>query len=262
MPTADTFRARGRRNGFPFCFPASETPSLSFKLDVSEESNVAPLTLQQAMTTHWLAYEWTFSASASITGAGSLNGQASATEMVLKTGGVDLPTPNERVCPPFFSNNSGNLDSDNLSRVAGESFWGNIVRMYDGPIENEDNFIGYGYPGRGSGFPKTPSAVAPFVRILATNGRLGGSTVEYELASYMTEDDFTDSREIRRHGTTNISVGDENIPFAYRCRASARDDPTTELTAGEDGGTATTNAVSGTTSASVSGLSLDIYTFA
>ena len=118
MPTADSFTALGRGNGFPFCLT---------KKDVSGYAFVEPLTLQQVMNWRWNLY------SASGLAISSDHGQQSS-----------LPTldtePKNRACG-FLD---GQQNSTSQTRAKISTLGIGINKLYNGNTDNENNFIGYG----------------------------------------------------------------------------------------------------------------------
>tara|TARA_R100000654_G_scaffold53960_2_gene80114 strand:- start:1414 stop:2013 length:600 start_codon:yes stop_codon:yes gene_type:complete len=116
MPTANTFQAKGKRNGFPYCLE---------KKDVSDFAFVEPLTLDQAMNIWWNIY--------------SLSGSAISTDYE-----EECPIPNlaskpiDRSCKFAISN------SEFTGRTSIKVSTSVAVKMYNGDTEDENNFIGYG----------------------------------------------------------------------------------------------------------------------
>ncbi len=156
MPTADTFTALGRGNGFPFC--------IDEKLDVSSYDAVQPLTLAQAMKIYWNLHGAvgffkfpTGQPGSPIINVEDINDQ-DFIDYSSETGGInednsDTPTePKERVCSPPFSGINGFKSVDDSTSFS--SFGSSInledgfVRYYNGNVSNENNFIGYGYLGK------------------------------------------------------------------------------------------------------------------
>tara|TARA_R110001592_G_scaffold201108_1_gene450163 strand:- start:341 stop:1237 length:897 start_codon:yes stop_codon:yes gene_type:complete len=170
MPTADSFTALGRGNGFPFC------PS---KVDVSLFSNWITLggvssgsaskaqineSLKNAMKLWWNLHFTKGSFSCAVTNSeeGSISVQATGHELILKRiGESDALTPIQRACrgtetSAFVSNLSSTFKDEketddggggrsqkvegNLT-IGSDSF---IVRMYNGSTDDENNFVGYG----------------------------------------------------------------------------------------------------------------------
>lgn len=263
MPEAEPFAALGAGNGFPFCF-SEGTFGNSRKLNVSNEDNVCPLTLSQAMNIWWNAYQFNYTANASRSGGGSLDGTVSQSAVECWSFEDDQTIePKNRVCSigVFVSQSAGEQkEVDNFSSIIPALNFLNLARFYDGSVADENNFLGFGFPGRGSGFPNTETNPGSMFSSVAENDRAGNTEARFELASFMTGTDFTDSRELRRYGTTTVSIGSENIEFAYYSEASGRDDPSLTLSADANGASAS-SSVSGNETASVTKPSLELYTY-
>ena len=166
MPTATSFTALGRGNGFPFC---------ASKIDVSVYDNWITLggtakgnnptdeekstSLANAMKLWWNYYSATgsFSASSSdpIGGSGSVT--HTDKEVIIKAiGEEDALEPVNRSCkgtdPFLFRNDSlvtQFLDEDNVVNNFAFAFitagsFQFIRRMYNGTTSDESNFVGYG----------------------------------------------------------------------------------------------------------------------
>tara|TARA_R110000787_G_scaffold72699_2_gene162112 strand:+ start:266 stop:1159 length:894 start_codon:yes stop_codon:yes gene_type:complete len=170
MPTATSFTALGRGNGFPFC-PA--------KVNVSTYTNWITLggvssgsaseaqineSLKNAMKLWWNLYSLTGSFSCALTNSqeGGISISETDHELILKrTGESDALTPIQRACrgteiPAFASNLFSSFkdeeETDDGSGGRSQKVEGNltigsasfIVRMYNGSTDDEDNFVGYG----------------------------------------------------------------------------------------------------------------------
>jgi len=172
MPTATSFTALGRGNGFPFC-PA--------KVNVSTYANWITLggvssgsasesqineSLVNAMKLWWNLYSMTGSFSCALTNSqeGSISISKTDHELILKRNGEsDALTPIQRSCrgtEPFayvsnlssiFTDEevtySGDGSGSRTQQVEGNLIIGSasfIVRMYNGSTDDEDNFVGYG----------------------------------------------------------------------------------------------------------------------
>ena len=156
MPTATSFAALGRGNGFKRCLP---------KTDVSVYDHFEPLTLSQAMNFIWNVSGATTSFLSSISKTLVEDGTTEINYTFNKNSNgayTVTPEPVERTC-------GNNLDIDPIEYVvemteseldetdgAGcqgrskfhDAFLGNltVVRMYNGSTDNESNFVGYGIP--------------------------------------------------------------------------------------------------------------------
>tara|TARA_R110000803_G_C11818485_1_gene301626 strand:+ start:16 stop:633 length:618 start_codon:yes stop_codon:yes gene_type:complete len=123
MPTATTFQAKGRRNGFPYCLE---------KKDVSEYAFVEPLTLDEAMNIWWNIY--------------SLSGSATSDDFAQESPIPKLEEDDfEKPAAPI--NRSCNLSltkSESTSQTRIKISTSTVVKMYNGDKNDENNFIGYG----------------------------------------------------------------------------------------------------------------------
>jgi len=164
MPDATPFAALGAGNGFPFCVK---------KADVSMFHYKNPMTLQQAMKFLWSSYSITATASIDID-ASSGGGPVVSSSI----SGVDVDTrlkdgvdknpsgyevgdrePSMRVCSAGKNAFVYATDDDELATVYTSISYNpttNLVMMYDGSVDDEGNFIGYGFgtvDNGGNGFP-------------------------------------------------------------------------------------------------------------
>ena len=200
MPTADSFTALGRGNGFPFC---------ASKIDVSEYDNWITLggtakgnsptdgekttSLANAMKLWWNYYSATgsFSASSSdpIGGSGSVT--HTDKEVIIKaTGEEDALEPVNRSCngTDLYQNDSlvtQFLDEDNVANnfaygfiTAGSSEF--IRRMYNGTTSDESNFVGYGV-----------SRLCASSALAFTTGGSSSVIVQITVGSFLDGVDFT-----------------------------------------------------------------------
>ena len=263
MPTADTFRARGRRNGFPFCLPKVDVSIYDNWITLGGVSSGTATDAQintsfvNAMKLWWNSYSVTGSFSAS-TSAGSIS--HSNKEVIIKRDSeTDALTPIRRTCFGTSSSSSTTLSSSFSDEIAGEfeepasgslSFGGFnfVVRMYDGVTTDESNFVGYG--------------VSQLCRVESSASVFGESTfaeVDIRVASYLNG---TTSSGTAPDGTgfdnkvfqTNLS----SIPFRSKTNCSANFPQTVQ--ASELSGTANTTTPNGV-SASASISSIDFWTY-
>ena len=149
MPTATTFQAKGRRNGFPFCVTKKIDVSAKHKWTTlggtqkgsSPSNSEIQTSLANAVKIFWNTNELFGSAESSKT--------STPLPSIIYRKGFFNPTtdpeePKDRVCErdnglyinvysagPANGTKSGFIDL-------------RIMRMYDGDINDEDNFVGYG----------------------------------------------------------------------------------------------------------------------
>jgi len=161
MPTATSFTALGRGNGFNLCLS---------KRDVSVYDHFEPLTLSQAMNVIWNVSGATTSFLSSISKTLVDDGTTVINYTFNKNSNgayTVTPEPVSRTC--LKTNGTGNVDIDPVQYVvemteseldetdgAGcqgrskfyDAIFGKltVVRMYNGSTNNESNFVGYGIP--------------------------------------------------------------------------------------------------------------------
>lgn len=170
MPTATSFTALGRGNGFPFCPTKVDVSGFTNWITLGGSTSRNPpaseinQSLENAMKLWWNLYSMTGSFSCALTNSEKGNISVSATnhELILKRSGEsDSLVPIQRACrgtetSAFVSNLSSTFtDKEETDDGAGgrdQKVEGNliigsanfIVRMYNGSTDDEDNFVGYG----------------------------------------------------------------------------------------------------------------------
>tara|TARA_R110002153_G_scaffold92583_1_gene224745 strand:+ start:100 stop:828 length:729 start_codon:yes stop_codon:yes gene_type:complete len=240
MPTAISFTALGRGNGFGKGCLSS--------IDTSFYDHVEPLTLSQAMNFYWLFYRLEHSASASRSGSSVSDGSASSSfvEPVFGSEGK-YNDPYKRVCTTFGSFN-GSLDASGRALCSSQMSV-SVERLYNGDATDEDNFIGYGIRN---------------ISVDADLTRLGQCSAGYSIASYMNGTNFSGSGTVRTYGTTEIEIGDDTIPVVFEAKASGIDlGSGISVSASASGASASTSQNSPGTiseSASVNGFKISKYT--
>tara|TARA_Y100000114_G_scaffold45125_1_gene40784 strand:- start:4289 stop:5095 length:807 start_codon:yes stop_codon:yes gene_type:complete len=218
MPTTIPFTALGRGNGFPHCLDA---------VDVSG-TNFHPLTLQQAMKAYWLFQQLNCTISSQLS-APTFNLFTSVTNIPLVDArNADIPgtsssfevlEPYERVCetPYFISDTTYTIDRQDPN--VGTAFaatrvqiFSNIQKLYNGDVNDEDNFQGYGLEG------STTSGGAPSFRLYAYTGGFGGAVARVEMGSYMEGFGPDSGGNVNNAGTITLSIDGEDVNFAMRQR--------------------------------------------
>lgn len=202
MPTATSFTALGRGNGFPYC---------NLRVDVSQYDNFAALSLSEAMNVYWNLYGMSASFTSSLSESSqnvnySFNKNGSGSPII-------SPEPIERICGNVSispSNFSKEFTEAELSETSGAACGGrglfnpllvSIRKMYNGNINNESNFVGYG-------IASLYSALADFTHL---EGVLSGSA-SIRIGSYL--DGTTDS------GSNESPVGSGNFNYFSRSASS------------------------------------------
>jgi len=234
MPTATSFTALGRGNGFPFCLDRLDISSFSHWVTLggyqktnadagtSVTQNQINLSFANAMKLFWNAYR--FNINIEVVGTnGAVGGSGTVTETFTKdffetdSSTITTVSPRERVC--FASSSSLGSDLDEVSSGFYNSFatWDiSIKRYYNGSAGSENNFIGYGLGGLIfksvlKGFSRTPPDRLSRVRAIS----------EYRLHSITPEQPGRTNDEV---GYTTIS----GIPLVYGVAASASTAPSGE----------------------------------
>ena len=222
MPNAEPFKALTRGNGFPYCLDA---------IDVSD-ATYHSLTFQQAMKAYWLFEQLNCTISARLnapTAPAPFNLFTSVENIPLVDGRDFVNTgttadnakvlePYKRVCgtPYYIADNIYKIarqDPDEGTAFAGISVdaFPNIQRLYNGDVNNEENFVGYGLEGSLNSF-----GISTF-RLRAYTGGFGGGQARVDIGSYMKP--FTSSGGYQTNlGTITLNVDDENINFVMRQR--------------------------------------------
>ena len=286
MPTATTFQAKGKRNGFPFC---------ASKIDVSEYDNWITLggtekgnnptdeekstSLENAMKLWWNYYSATGSVSASSSnprdGSGSVThtdeeviikaiGEEDALEPVNRSckGTDPFPFRNDSLVTQFFDEDSVVNDFAFVFITAGSSQF--IRRMYDGTTSDESNFVGYGVNGL---YLSRSTAL--------TAGGTSDVEVEISVGSFLDGTNFTGSDPNVNLTFLDIKVFQTNlngIPFRSKtyCEAGSPgvgSGNSYSLSASELSGTAEASFTSSydgsvySSAASASISSIDFYTY-
>ena len=169
MPTATSFTALGRGNGFPFCATKKNVSGFTNWITLGGVSGGSASTSQineslvNAMKLWWNLNSITGSFSASGTQSVEGNFSVSATnhQLIIKRDGESDPlAPIQRTCrgtSSFISGRDDELvtsffedDENDVVSADGSLSIGNftspgfIVRMYNGSTDNESNFVGYG----------------------------------------------------------------------------------------------------------------------
>ena len=147
MPTATSFTALGRGNGFPSCLNKTDVSDFDYWTTLSgfnKDSGGSPTDQQitesyiLAMKLFWNVFEATAPSTASRTDTG-----ASVEGTSVDTSSSTFDKPKDRVCA-----NSSIVVSDYNQNANTEALIKLIVtpprRMYNGATTQEDNFIGYG----------------------------------------------------------------------------------------------------------------------
>lgn len=163
MPTATPFKALGAGNGFPYCLSKEDVSGIEYWTTLGGNQKNGGVTesgkgLKQAMAILWNLEGVNLTAKQTETKTNA-NGTFTAVAelgVVSTDGAVYEIQPKDRACRGFSGFSALDSDSDpEVQPVAGASVTfvcnlENMVRFYNGPTDNEANFVGYGmslYPG-------------------------------------------------------------------------------------------------------------------
>lgn len=281
MPTADSFTALGRGNGFPSCLGKVDVSVYDHwvTLGGTEKGNTATgseksLSLVNAMKLYWNLYSASSSSNSSISYS-SENFNFSFTKNSSATFAIS-PAPRERTCKPQVAAPSvfaagfteAELDESGGASCSSSGRWASfgsltLVRMYDGSTGNQSNFVGYGVGNlyRGSG---------GWGHMEGVNS--GGASIE--IASYLDGNSGSGQVGPDPQGDPSVSYFDRTaatttiggIPFRSFTRATAFTVSDQEfsktLTSGPTSASASASFDGDANgSASVNSLVVDFYTY-
>ena len=153
MPTADSFTALGKGNGFPFCVTRKINVSSKEKWTTlggtqkgSSPTNAEIQTsLANAVKIFWNTNELLGSVASSktLTALPSIIYRKEGSSFINPT--TDPEEPKDRVCERENYFDYRNLYTVGANNGTKSGFIGlGVVRMYDGDNSDEDNFVGYG----------------------------------------------------------------------------------------------------------------------
>jgi len=173
MPEAQKFMSRGMGNGFPFCCPKIDMNDLG--ADGSNDAATFWITLggnkkgetvdpekyglSQAVKFYRNFYSASGTAEHSMSWVSPPSGEANGTAALSSANvdddtieGTPRPEPKDRTCLSELRFRKTDSDGSAFSMIERDPFWYDpvfdgepIVRMYDGDISDEDNFVGYGF---------------------------------------------------------------------------------------------------------------------
>lgn len=173
MPVAQKFMSRGLGNGFPFCCPkidmndleadgSGTTATFWITLGGNKKGEVVDTEkygISQASRFYRNFYSVSGTANHSMAWvsppAGEADGTASLSSANVDDDSIETtprPEPKDRVCLSELRFQKDDDDGSAHSTILRDPFWTDpvfngepIVRMYDGDISDEDNFVGYGF---------------------------------------------------------------------------------------------------------------------
>jgi len=267
MPTADSFTALGRGNGFPFCVTTKIDVSAKHKwttLGGTQKGSVPTdaeiqLSFVNAVKIFWNFNELLSSVASSKTSTAlpSIIYRKEGSSFINPT--TDPEEPKDRVCERDNYMNLYTVGANNGTKSGFIDL--SIMRMYDGDNNDEDNFVGYGLengfvvaslatdeegpnPGdpTSSGFAQVEIFISSSVNDLSNGLTPGGFDSD---SAYKTLDGFPLAVSV-------LSIGNAFIPgssISFSANASTA-----------SGSASYSNSeVSGSVSVSITGL--DLYTY-
>lgn len=225
MPNADKFNALGQGNGFSF------TPD---KVDVSSSNwcTLSGLTegpasdesknesLKAAMQLYWNSNF--LQGSSTIAVEDSVDGTVTRVALgtVTDTNVVEKQ-PKERVCTSTIGAGKFGLGVPGISGVTSKiEFAFKIIRMYDGSVSDEDNFVGYGIQSISASSPSDPTVSFNGIGTSATTNLASfGATID--LVSFTSQSSLTSDTITQDVGVCTIPTP-TGVNVKFLCVARAK----------------------------------------
>jgi len=157
MPTATEFTALGAGNGFPSCQTKQRVDGYDYWTTLSgwskvnepaseadKEQSIAD-SLRLAMKWYWNIYKMNLTTSISgPISLGDINSEDDGKAGYNYPQDAAILTPVSRLCSKEIIMSKESEVSEFGNYLYGVFKFGSITRMYDGPLDDEDNFVGYG----------------------------------------------------------------------------------------------------------------------
>jgi hypothetical protein len=208
MPTADSFAALGKGNGFPSCLDKLDVSPYDYWITLGgfkESDGGSPTTTQinnsliNAMKLVWNCYSFSWTATSDAGEIASFDNDANN----------EFREPFENVCHGNFIGiglyqEAKNSDDQIVARVQFSSI-AKIHRFYNGDETNENNFIGYGIKAGGS----------PTFKGFAAKVNANGIATGNIQAQYFG---FVDEGQAGLYNFSYVEISD--IPFVLRERTA------------------------------------------
>ena len=215
MPTATSFTALGRGNGFPLCLEKVDVSGYDRWTTLGGVSKESPsptdakisTSLVNAMKLYWNLYS--VKGTCSVSGSNNVETiSASVDEVVADFNAVNGLKPNERACGPGVPGTEDSEEDEDLGSLGnlhiakaklsiGIEF--EFMRFYDGETTDENNFIGYGFESfNGDPFVPGGGESAAFMNFTAsarytdTEDRIGNDAGAYDCIGSVVEEEDTD----------------------------------------------------------------------
>ena len=215
MPTATSFTALGRGNGFPLCLEKVDVSGYDRWTTLGGVSKESPsptdakisTSLVNAMKLYWNLYSVKGTCSVSGTDSDGVTISSSVDEVVADFNTVDGLKPNERICFPGVpstedfklesTSSLGGLFEADAQLSIGIEF--EVMRFYNGATTDENNFIGYGLDTfNGDPFVPGSGESAPFMNFTASarytdkEDNIGNDAGAYDCIGSVVEEEDTD----------------------------------------------------------------------
>ena len=246
MPVAESFNALGAGNGFPECITKVDVSSFDYWTTFSGVNKNSPATsdlliaesIQLGMKLYWNLFSCVAPTNVTFSSTGSNPGESSSVSN-LDVSSHSRAEPMKRICG--FASASDNQSSAPNGATNCQLFLtaGLPVRMYNGVITNEANFVGIGR-GMGSTVNTRGSASNRAVSRVTIVGHIDASTSTAGVYDYA----YVEVGGMHFVCEARADGNDSEIPDAANLTASAT-------------GTASTNTYTSTSSIT----SIDFYTY-
>jgi len=154
MPISIPFTALGRGNGFPFCLSKVNVSNYARWITLGGTQKGNSATNSEIQTSLVNAVKIFWNTNKPVGSPNTSKGGGLGDIIIRKEGSTGDPLePIDRACKPGaggavytdFGTSGDDAFRSSFSMAAGISL--GIFRMYDGPTDDEDNFVGYGWSG-------------------------------------------------------------------------------------------------------------------
>ena len=246
MPTADSFTALGRANGFPYCLSKVDVSGSDYwtTLGGTQKGGTATESEKNLSIVNAMKIVWNFE-SIDFTLSSNTSGGSKSISSLDDSG----KEPKERLCDPGISDRktetgSGNSLVANYDDIPGLGF----SRFYDGSTSDENNYVGVGMA------PSLDASSPP--PLFDISGSASTARIAYRLSGVGVEPNqlFSGTNITLETGYVTIS----GLPFVYEvgAKGSSGDSRSVSSTACSASGSG-----SGGYAVSFSGPSLTFYTY-
>jgi len=152
MPTTIPFTALGKGNGFPFCLLKRDVSTYARWITLGGTQKGNSATDEEKKTSFINAVKIFWNTNQPVGSPNTSKGGGLGDIIIRKEGSTGDPLePIDRACKSggavYFDSGTSGDDSFSSSFSMGAGISLGIFRMYDGPTDDEDNFVGYGWSG-------------------------------------------------------------------------------------------------------------------